>query len=287
VTEPTEPPPSPSNTTTTPARERPLWTAFLTPIAVVIGSIIIAGAVWFTSDDGTAGDAIVPAADGAVSTAPATGETNTATGPTGLLQAFEGYGDQLQLDRAEYDQCLAEAQTRASVITAHLQRGRALGITGTPTFFINNKMVVGAQPPQVFDEVIDRELAGSPTTLDGYSDVIKELAATGRFAIVEQPVDVSDATIEGNPQAKVMIAEFSDFQCPFCQRWNQQNLERIRTRLGDDVAMAFLHFPITQIHPNAGNASVAAICAGEQGKFWEMHDLLFARQQEWQNLPPN
>jgi protein-disulfide isomerase len=51
--------------------------------------------------------------------------------------------------------------------------------------------------------------------------------------------------------------------------------------------MAFLHFPITQIHPNAGNASVAAICAGEQGKFWEMHDLLFARQQEWQNLPPN
>ena len=50
------------------------------------------------------------------------------------------------------------------------------------------------------------------------------------------------------------------------------------------MAIAFLHFPITQIHPNAGNASVAAICAGEQGKFWQMHDLLFARQTEWADL---
>ena len=43
-------------------------------------------------------------------------------------------------------------------------------------------------------------------------------------------------------------------------------------------------FPIVQIHPNAGNASLVAICAGEQGKFWPMHDLLFARQTEWANL---
>jgi protein-disulfide isomerase len=81
-----------------------------------------------------------------------------------------------------------------------------------------------------------------------------------------------------------MIAEFSDFQCPFCKRWTESSLGAVRKRLGDDVAIAFLHFPITQIHPNAGNASVVAICAGQQGKFWEMHDLLFARQAEWSNL---
>ena len=51
------------------------------------------------------------------------------------------------------------------------------------------------------------------------------------------------------------------------------------------MSIAFLHFPITQIHPNAGNASVAAICAAEQGKFWPMHDLLFATQQNWEKLP--
>ncbi|MCK9519216.1 MAG: thioredoxin domain-containing protein [Dehalococcoidia bacterium] len=269
-----------------PNRERPLWTAFLTPIAVVIGAVIIAGAIWVSNEDDAADDTSLPA-DGSASTAPVDEGTAAPPGPATLLAAFEGYGEAIQLDGAAFDQCLADAQSRAQVIGAHLNRGSELGVTGTPTFFINNKMIVGAQPPEVFDEIIDRELEGSPATLDGYSPMILELASSGRFAIVKSPVDVSDATIEGNPQAKVMIAEFSDFQCPFCQRWNQQNLERVRERLGDDVAMAFLHFPITQIHPNAGNASVAAVCAGEQGKFWEMHDLLFARQQEWQNLPPN
>ena len=45
-----------------------------------------------------------------------------------------------------------------------------------------------------------------------------------------------------------------------------------------------MNFPIVQIHPNAGNASLVAVCAGQQGKFWEMHDLLFAKQTEWAAL---
>ncbi len=94
---------------------------------------------------------------------------------------------------------------------------------------------------------------------------------------------MSATRIEGNPNAKVMIAEFSDF-CPFCKRWTEASISEVRSRLGDDVAIAFLHFPITQIHANAGNASLVAICAGEQDKFWEMHDLLFARQAEWADL---
>ena len=64
----------------------------------------------------------------------------------------------------------------------------------------------------------------------------------------------------------------------------RDRLKAVRAKLGNDVALAFLHFPIVQIHPNAGNASLVAICAGKQGKFWPMHDLLFARQTEWAAL---
>ncbi len=277
-----EPPPQPAPPPSTPSRERPFWTWFLTPIAVIIGSCIIAAAVYLSRTDD---DAATPPADGSVATAPASNQT--VQGPSTLLAAFESYVEVLELDGAAFEQCLAGAQERAQVVNAHLQRGRELGVTGTPTFFINNKMVVGAQPPEVFEEIIDRELEGGADSVEEYSSLVRELAANGSFAILDEPVDVSDAVIEGNPDAKVMVAEFSDFQCPFCRRWNQQNLDRLRERLGDDVALAFLHFPITQIHPNAGNAAIAAICAGEQGKFWEMHDLLFARQDEWQNLPPN
>lgn len=260
---------------------RPLWTAFLTPLAVVIGAFIIAGAIWWTDDDpAPAVSTAAPVTDGGASS---TSSTPNTSGQGDLLATFRGYASELGLDTAQFDACVRQ-QANVDLITAHLQEGQALGVTGTPTFFINNKMIVGAQPAAVFDEVIDRELAGSPATLDGYSAAIQQLAASGRFAIVDAPIALDGAPIEGNPDAKVMIAEFSDFQCPFCKRWSDENLARLRSRLGDDVAMAFLHFPITQIHPNAGNASMVAECANEQGKFWEMHDLLFARQLEWQNL---
>ena len=175
------------------------------------------------------------------------------------------------------------------MITTQLRRGTELGITGTPTFFINNKKIVGAQPAAIFQEVIDRELQGSPTSLDAYSANVRALATTSppRFEIVPSPPDVSDATFDGDRAARVVIAEFSDFQCPFCRRWNEETLGALRPTFGKDVALAFLHFPIVQIHPNAGNASLAAICADKQGKFWDMHDLLFAHQAEWQSLGTN
>lgn len=265
-----------------PAAQRPVWTWFLTPIAVVIGACIIAAAVWVSNSDGD-GDA------SAGNDSPGVTEPGGVTEPAPtrtLLAAFTDYGKQVGLDDAQFQQCLGDPGG-IEVINAHLREGQSFGVTGTPTFFINNKMIVGAQPQAVFDEIIEKELAGSPDTVDGYSALVQGLASSGRFAIVEREPNLEGAPIEGNPEAKVMVAEFSDFQCPFCKRWTDENLGGIRDQLGDDVAMAFLHYPLTQIHPNAGNASLAAVCAGEQGKFWEMHDLLFARQGEWQNLPPN
>jgi len=266
-------------------RKQPLWTHFLTPAAVVLGSGIIAGAVWATSGN----DRGFERADGTArvaDTASATVDVNAA--PRNMLAAVNGYAGQLGLDHQKFTACL-EKDANLALINRHLQRGSQLGVNGTPTFYINNKKVVGAQPAAVFDEIIAAELKGSPTSLDGYSDAIKQRAASNppSFEIVQGKVDVSDAIIEGNPNAKVMVAEFSDFQCPFCKSWFDAYIKRLRAQLGNDVAFAFLHFPIAQIHPNAGNASLAAICAGEQGKFAQMHDLLFERQTDWAKLPAN
>ena len=184
--------------------------------------------------------------------------------------------------------CLAD-QGRGATINRHLQRGAALNIDGTPTFVINNKKIVGAQPTAIFQEIIQAELKGSPTTLDGYSASVKALAATtpARFEILPAKIDLAEAHIEGSATARVVVAEFSDFQCPFCKRWTEETLKALRPTFGNDVALAFLHYPIVSIHPNAGNASLAALCASDQGKFWPMHDLLFAKQTEWQGLRAN
>jgi protein-disulfide isomerase len=267
------------------AHRTPVWSYFLTPLAVVIGAVIVAGAIWWTDDDPADTPAVAADPDAFTS---AGGAGSASSSPTTLLAAFTQYATDLSLDPGDLQQCLGD-QAKAASISQHLERGQTLGVTGTPTFYINNKMVVGAQPLAIFQEIIDRELNGSPTSIDEYSDNVKALAATSppRFAIVSGPPDVSGAYIEGSNDARVMIAEYSDFQCPFCQRWVQEALPSLRELIGDDVALAFMHFPITQIHPNAGFASFAAICAGEQGDFWGMHDILFTRQAEWADLPVN
>ena len=231
---------------------------------------------------------VVAIAPDAVSEAPTAATAQTAAANETLLSVFTQYATSLGVDPQSFQACLTK-QSNVDLITAHYQRGTALGVTGTPTFYINNKMIIGAQPTAIFQEIINRELSGSPTSLDAYSANIQALANTSppRFAIVESPPDVSDAYFEGEDGAKVTIAEFSDFQCPFCKRWSEETLPALRKAYlekGEDVNIAFLHYPITQIHPNAGNASVAAICAGEQGKFWQMHDLLFATQAAWDKL---
>lgn len=92
-------------------------------------------------------------------------------------------------------------------------------------------------------------------------------------------VGFDPARVRGNPKAKVMIVEFSDFQCPYCSAV-QATLKNVLAKHQDTVALAFRDMPIQQIHPLAPKAAEAARCAGEQGKFWEYHDLLFGDQRK-------
>lgn len=98
---------------------------------------------------------------------------------------------------------------------------------------------------------------------------------------IKNPHEIREVDhVAGNPQAKATLIEYGDFQCPACAAAHPL-VTQLKEDMGDQVAIVFRHFPLTNIHPNALPAAQAAEAAGRQGKFWEMHDLLFERQQEW------
>lgn len=91
-----------------------------------------------------------------------------------------------------------------------------------------------------------------------------------------EPFSLDGVTQVGNRDAKVVVVEFSDFQCPYCARFASDTLPELRRRYIDQgkVLFAFRHLPLA-IHPMAVKAAEAAECAGKQGRFWAMHDRLF------------
>ena len=83
----------------------------------------------------------------------------------------------------------------------------------------------------------------------------------------------------GSATAKVMVMEVSDYHCPFCKRQTQQTFPQLQSEYVSTgkVRFVFVDYPIAQLHPTAHRAHEAAACAGDQGKFWEMHASLFAQ----------
>ena len=93
-------------------------------------------------------------------------------------------------------------------------------------------------------------------------------------------VDISNNYFRGEEDAPVTMIEFSDFQCPFCGRFFTQTLPLIEEQYLKTGKVKFVYkdFPLESIHPMALPAALAARCAGEQGKFWEYHDIIFENQ---------
>jgi len=90
--------------------------------------------------------------------------------------------------------------------------------------------------------------------------------------------------IKGNPEASVTLVEYSDFQCPACAA-AAPVVNDVLARYGEHIRFEYRHFPLVTIHPLAIPAARAAEAAGQQGKFWEMHDMLFENQQTWSTAP--
>lgn len=96
-------------------------------------------------------------------------------------------------------------------------------------------------------------------------------------------VSAADHVRGGDATAVVTLIEYSDFQCPACAAF-EPLLQEVSAAYGTQVRTVYRHFPLYTLHPNAESAALAAEAAGLQGKFWEMHDLLFDRQADWDEL---
>ncbi|MGQ0713041.1 MAG: DsbA family protein [Gemmatimonadaceae bacterium] len=94
------------------------------------------------------------------------------------------------------------------------------------------------------------------------------------------------ARIQGSPSAPIWVVEVSDFQCPFCKTWHEEVYDAFVREFvtPGTVRLAYINYPLPS-HPNAMPAAEAAMCAGAQGKFWEMHDGIFEGQHAWAHVP--
>ena len=113
-----------------------------------------------------------------------------------------------------------------------------------------------------------------------------QLILNQHFSQPKIGIDPSGSAIDGNPDAKVKIVEFSDFECPAC-RLLASNMKAVMLEYGDRVSLHFVNYPLDRtinkhlandIHMNAGLAAIAGVCAQEQGKFWEFYNILFENQ---------
>lgn len=131
-------------------------------------------------------------------------------------------------------------------------------------------MLAGCEPSEssARDSAAPARSAAATATAGVPGDSISVLADRGR--------------VQGSPTAPVWLVESSDFQCPFCKVFHDStypSIVRDYVSTGK-IRMAYLNYPLN-IHPNAKPAAEAAMCASVQGKFWPMHDALFATQERW------
>lgn len=180
-------------------------------------------------------------------------------------EAMKAMAKSIKADDKKLLECLSKDQKKA-VVDADTAQGNSVGVSGTPAFFVNGRLIPGAVPLEEFKRVIDEELSGKVDK-----------------TVTRVTVEVGDAPTKGTPGAPITLIEFSDFQCPFCAR-AFPTVQQILKEYEGKVLFAYKHFPLISIHPRAQKAAEASECARDQGKFWEFHDKLFEAQEDWASL---
>src|SRR5262245_11071114 len=206
--------------------------------------------------------------------------------PTAFLAAT---ARKVGADMPAYERCMGSGRHDAR-IKQRAAAAEAQGFTGTPTFqFVpasgKTYILSGAQPVEVFVRWIDALLAGKepPETKPEKPELPFWAKPEGLAPDQKRPgFTVAGDPYKGNPNAKLVVVEFTDFPCPFCQRHalaTQPVLDERFVKTGDVLWVA-KHFPL-RIHPRAPVAAAAAECAGDQGKFWAMQYRLFEQVEKW------
>jgi protein-disulfide isomerase len=190
------------------------------------------------------------------------------------------------LDLARYDRDLQEKVPAALARATNV--GASLGVSGTPTFFVNGRRLVGARPIETFRALIDEELAKAESLVksgirsDRVYETLMQVLPKYTPSKMEKPEDdeikdvpLGNAPTRGPSRAPITLVFFSDFECPFCVR-AEGTLRELESR--GDVRIAFRHRPLP-MHPHARLAAKAAIAAERQGRFWQYHDIVVAHRE--------
>ncbi|MET0401418.1 MAG: thioredoxin domain-containing protein [Cystobacter sp.] len=212
---------------------------------------------------------------------------------------LEEHARQLGLDLTAFRTALEE-RTYSEQVARDLELSEELAIGNLPTLFINGRRLEygagGRSQPnvsltaEVLRERIQQELQAAQRLVkqgvpaaklyetliaqgQEYGPQVGEIPAlpTGHYA-----VDVGDSPVSGPRDAPITLVTFSDFQCPYCVRL-EKTLDRVRAHYGDKVRIVWKDAPNMELHPGAMIAHEAARAAGEQGRFWEMHERIFNR----------
>jgi protein-disulfide isomerase len=211
-------------------------------------------------------------------------------------EALVGYGEQLGLAATEARAALAEERYKAKVDADKQLSARVDFSPTTPMITVNGRYVRGAQSERVYQLLIDEELSkASARVASGvdrariYEELIKDgklepfeiapgTASADARKLHELPLPAKFAS-KGDPTARVVIQEFGDFECPFCEKV-QPVLQQLLARHPDTLRLVWRNDPLP-VHPHGRLAAEAAQEALEQGgsdKFWAYHDLLFKNQ---------
>jgi protein-disulfide isomerase len=176
-----------------------------------------------------------------------------------------GYAKSLGLDLAAFERAL-DNHTYRPIVERDLAEAAGLGVTTTPTFFVNGRRLVGPQGYASLGAVIESLLAGIPPD----KRVQPEIVAAGPA----QQIDIARAPTRGPLTAPISLVEFSDFECPYCAM-TAPIVKQLLAAYPAQVRFAFKHYPLP-MHKESPLAHEASLAAADQGKFWEMHDALFA-----------
>ena len=260
-----------------------------TPVAIIIAGILVSASVLYSNNQlPFLTNKNANSANGDVKD---TGGDSEFDGPYGK---YASLAKSVGLDGDKLNECVAKMDD--AEIKNDANEAQALGAGGTPAFFIGRESgdgtvkavsIFGAYPMESFEAVIEAfKTNDEAKVLVAVNDVAKlgQQPEITDLSTAYSNVTLGDDAVKGNKDAKIVMIEFSDYECPFCQRHFQEVYPALSAKYIDtgEVKMVFKDLPLSFHDPIATQAAVAANCAREQGGdegYYKFHDAYFTSTQ--------